>query len=116
LGLAGLVALGRGWEVTFTDYDPAALEFVARSAAENGFAPGRYATRVLDWRDLPDERFPVILGADVLYERRLVRLVAGVLERMLAPDGHALLAGPYRVASEDFARVLDAHGLECEET
>ena len=111
LGLAGLVALGRGWQVTFTDYDEAALEFVRRSAAVNEFDPATYATRRLDWRDLPEERFPVILGADVLYERRLVPLVANLLACMLAPDGYALIAGPYRVATVGFARALEALGL-----
>src|SRR3954451_12773631 len=82
-GLAGLVAMGRGWHVTFTDYDEAALEFVRRSAAANGFDPATYETRPLDWRALPDARYPVILGADVLYERRLVPLVANLLDRML---------------------------------
>jgi predicted nicotinamide N-methyase len=113
LGLAGLVALGRGWRVTFSDYDDAALDFVRRSAAANGFEPARYATRPLDWRDPPDERFPVILGADVLYERRLVPLVASLLARMLAPNGYALIAGPYRVATAGFARALAARGLSC---
>jgi predicted nicotinamide N-methyase len=113
LGLAGLLAVGRGWQVTFTDYDPAPLEFVRRSAAANGFGPDRYATDLLDWRDLPDRQYPVILGADVLYERRLVPMVANLLARMLAPGGHALIAGPYRVATEGFARALGARGLRC---
>jgi predicted nicotinamide N-methyase len=116
LGLAGLVALGRGWQVTFTDYDEGALEFVRRSAAVNGFDPAMYATRRLDWRDLPEEQFPVILGADVLYERRLVPLVANLLACMLTADGYALIAGPYRVATVGFARALDAAGLKwCDE-
>ncbi len=76
LGLAGLVGLARGLRVQFSDYDPAPLDFVARSAAENGFDATRFTTRLLDWRNLPDERFPVILGADVIYEARLVPLVA----------------------------------------
>lgn len=114
LGLAGLVALGRGLKVRFTDYDEAPLRFAARSAMENGFAAGSYSTAWLDWRDLPDERFPVILGADVLYERRLVPLVANLLARMLEPDGIALVAGPYRVATEDFDTELERQGLASE--
>ena len=43
LGLAGLAALARGRTVLFTDYDQAPLEFVARSAAENGFDAARFA-------------------------------------------------------------------------
>jgi predicted nicotinamide N-methyase len=112
LGLAGLLAVARGWHVTFTDYDETALEFVRRSAAANAFDPSRYATTPLDWRDPPAEEFPVILGADVLYERRLVPLVANLLARMLSADGFALIAGPCRVATEGFARAVATRGLK----
>lgn len=113
LGMAGLVAVARGLRVQFSDYDRTPLEFVARSAAENGFDETRYSTRLLDWRSLPDERFPVILGADVTYEARLVPLVANVLEEMLAPGGIGLIASPYRVADERFPDAVRALGLAC---
>lgn len=111
LGLAGLVGLSSGLNVVFTDYDSAPLRFVERSASANGFEPARYETRLLDWRDLPEETYPVILGADVLYERRLVPLVANLIGRMLAPGGEALVADPYRVAVEDLTGELKRHGL-----
>lgn len=112
LGLAGLVGLSAGLErVDFTDYDLAPLRYVAQSAAINGFGDGRYSAELLDWRQPPDERYPVILGADVLYEKPLVPLVLGVLDRMLAPDGVAMVAGPYRVASEDLTSKLAAAGF-----
>jgi predicted nicotinamide N-methyase len=65
--LASLVALARGLRVEFTDYDRAPLHFVDRSVRENGFDPSLYTTGLLDWRDLPDRRYPIILGSDVLY-------------------------------------------------
>lgn len=114
LGLAGLVGLTRGLHVTFTDYDPAPLDFVARSAAANGLDPSRYATRRLDWRDPPGDHFPVILGADVLYERRLVPLVADLLAAMLAPGGLALISDPCRAAAEGFPARVESVGLHCE--
>ncbi len=114
VGLAGLVALGRGLAVCFTDYDRAPLQFVRRSAAENGFHPDLYTTRLLDWRDLPDETFPVILGSDVLYERRLVPLVAGLLAQLLQPGGLGLIACPGRSSAEGFAPALEALGLSCQ--
>jgi predicted nicotinamide N-methyase len=113
LGLAGLVALARGLTVHFSDYDRAPLEFVVRSAAENGFDPSRYRTRLLDWRIPPDEQFAVILGADVTYEARLVPLVANVLAAMLAPGGLGLIASPYRVADESFSAAVESLGLTC---
>jgi predicted nicotinamide N-methyase len=113
LGLAGLVGMARGLTVRFTDYDAAPLEFVARSVAENRFLPERCSTGRLDWREPPDETYSLILGADVLYERRLVPLVAGVLARMLAPGGEAWIADPYRAAAEVFPEAVAAHGLSC---
>ena len=115
LGLPGLVAVARGLRVQFTDHDPAPLEFVARSAAENRFDPGRYSIRQLDWRSLPDERFSIILGADVIYELRLVPLVAGLLSRLLAPDGMGVIASPYRAAAQGFPAALADVGLTCQE-
>ena len=46
LGLAGLTGLACGLRVQFSDYDPAPLEFVTRSAAENGFDASRFTTRL----------------------------------------------------------------------
>jgi predicted nicotinamide N-methyase len=115
LGLPGLVGVARGLRVQFTDHDSAPLEFVARSAAENRFDPGQYSIRQLDWRNLPDERFSIILGADVLYELRLVPLVAGLLSRLLAADGMGVIASPYRAAAQGFPAALAEVGLTCEE-
>jgi predicted nicotinamide N-methyase len=114
LGLAGLVAVARGLRVQFTDYDPAPLDFVVRSAAENGFDRARFSIRQLDWRNLPDEQYSIILGADLLYEARLVPLVAGLLGRMLAPGGIGLLASTYRVAAKGFPGALAEFGLVCQ--
>lgn len=114
LGLAGLAGLRAGLRVTFSDYDDGPLGFVRLSAGKNGFEPPAYSTRRLDWREPPGERFPVILGADVLYERRLVPLVAGLLGAALAPGGLALIADPYRASAEGFAAAAAALGLTVE--
>jgi predicted nicotinamide N-methyase len=115
LGLAGLVAAAAGLQVHFTDYDQAPLDFVARSARATGLADGSWTTGTLDWRQLPvDHRYPVILGADVLYERRLVPLVSNLIATLLAPAGVALVAGPYRVATEDLPAELARLGLSAE--
>lgn len=115
LGLAGLVGLAAGVRrVHFTDYDLTPLTFVEQSAWENGFSPERFATSRLDWRQPPDRRYPLILGADVLYERPLVPLVARLLDRMLAPGGLALLGGPYRTATEDLGAELRQRRLDVE--
>ena len=115
LGLSGLVGLAAGLDrVVFTDYDAAPLRHVARSAEVNGFGPDRFDVAPLDWRAPPPATYPVILGADVLYERRLLPLVVGLLGAMLEPDGFALVSGPYRVATEDLAPTLQRAGFRLE--
>jgi predicted nicotinamide N-methyase len=115
LGLPGLVGVARGLRVQFTDHDAAPLEFVSRSAAENGFECSRYSVRHLDWRTLPDERFAIVLGADLLYELRLVPLVAGLLSRLLAPEGIGVIASPNRAAALGFPAALADVGLTSQE-
>ncbi|WP_165247516.1 class I SAM-dependent methyltransferase [Paludisphaera soli] len=111
LGLGGLAAMALGFRVRFSDYDPAAFGFIRRSVAENGFPADRAALMLLDWREPPSERFPRIVAADVLYEKRLVPLVADVLAKMLAPGGEALIATPYRVSAETFPEEAAGRGL-----
>jgi predicted nicotinamide N-methyase len=115
LGLPGLVAVARGLQVQFTDHDPAPLEFVARSAAANRFDPRQYSISHLDWRSVPVARFSIILGADVIYERRLVPLVAELLSRLLAPDGLGMITSPYRATAQRFPAALADVGLTCKE-
>ena len=114
LGLPGLVALSLGLRVAFTDYDQTPLGFVARSAAANGFDPASYSVELLDWRQPTAERFPLIFGADITYERRLIPLVAGVIAAQLAPGGVALVTDPDRTACEGFVAALGAVGLQAE--
>lgn len=113
LGVGGLAAMALGFRVRFSDYDPAPFEFIHRSVAENGFPADRAEMLLLDWREPPALTFPRIIGADVLYERKLVPLVVDVLDRMLGPGGEALLTSPYRTAAEEFPGQVAARGFAC---
>jgi len=114
LGLGGLAALALGFRVRFSDYDPAAFAFIRRSVAEGGLPEKRADYLLLDWREPPPLSFARIIAADVLYERKLVPLVADVLAKLLAPGGEAILATPYRASAEDFPAELPPRGLGCE--
>lgn len=111
LGLGGLVGASGGLDVVFSDYDETALEYVKASWVANDFPPAQLSTQLLDWERLPQTRYPVILGADVLYERRLVPLVCDLIAQMLSPGGTAWIAGPYRVATESLDAALASRGL-----
>lgn len=104
LGLAGLAALTKGLQVTFSDYEPRALQLAAANARLNGFR--HFQVMLLDWRCPPDLRFPLILAADVLYEERNAKPVFDLLRQMLLPDGLCLLADQDRKPAELFRSML----------
>jgi predicted nicotinamide N-methyase len=102
LGTTGIAAALRGWHVTFTDYDPEAVEFAAHNALRNGIPPDRIRALHMDWRNPLPETFPWVLASDVLYERRLHPLVLDAIAKLLAPGGQAWVSDPQRTAAEDF--------------
>jgi predicted nicotinamide N-methyase len=110
LGLPGIAALSRGFHVTFSDYDATALRFAADNASANGCSNFRLLQ--LDWRCPPsDLRFPVIVGADLIYEMRNVEPLAFLIRQMLLPDGVCLVTDQDRAPAHYFRETLGAHGL-----
>lgn len=110
LGLPGLAALARGARVTFSDYDATALRFAADNARANGFSD--FDVLTMDWRRPPEGRtWPLLLGADLLYDAALVSPLAALVRRLLEPGGVCLLANGDRVAVQALGPALHAHGL-----
>ena len=110
LGLPGLMAMVRGFRVTFTDYDALALEYALANATLNGLT-GADAL-FLDWRKPPEGlRFPLVLGSDLLYEPGKVGPLARIVETLLAPGGIALISDPDRGPARRFASELYQCGL-----
>jgi predicted nicotinamide N-methyase len=113
LGLPSIAAALAGGRVLATDWSADAIAFVQRNAAANDAA---VQTAVVAWAE-PDElvaRGPwdLVIGSDLLYERRNVELVLGALERLIAPPARALIADPGRPAAEDFtARAREGWAL-----
>jgi predicted nicotinamide N-methyase len=99
-GLVGLAALAAGFDVTFSDYVPLAVELALENAARNGFERARGL--VLDWRQPPAQTYPFILAADVTYDRANIRPLLGTLERMLAPGGQVWLGDAGRGPAAEF--------------
>lgn len=113
LGLAGIVALGRGLRVTFSDVDELAVRFASENARLNGFTDFR--TAAIDFRSPPKGlTFPVILGSDLLYEPRMVEPVVNFVKTVLAPGGVCLIADPDRISARPFGYALWNAGLKVE--
>jgi len=102
LGLAGIAAGLRGWDVLLTDYDPEAIEFARHNALRNGVAPEKVQAMAMDWRAPVEEKFSWVIASDVLYERRLHPLVLSAMDALLAKDGIAWVSDPQRTSAENF--------------
>jgi predicted nicotinamide N-methyase len=85
--LVGLSSLAAGYDVTFSDYVPQAVELALENAARNGLT--RTRGLVFDRHEPPGLQFPWIVAADVTYDRTLLAPLLLTVERMLAPGGEA---------------------------
>jgi predicted nicotinamide N-methyase len=104
LGVPSLIAAARGARVTATDWAADAIELLRRNADRNGLF---LEADVRDWRESWQERFDLLLAADVLYERRNVEpLIERISE--LAPRALVGLAGrPYERAFLDVTNAVE---------
>ena len=104
-GLVGIAAVACGLEVAFSDYVPLAVRLALENAARNGYP---HATGVvLDWRNASAEqhgRFPLIVAADVTYDRTNLGPLLNLLEELLEPGGEAWFGDAGRSPVADFLR------------
>jgi predicted nicotinamide N-methyase len=108
LGLPSLAAALAGGRVLATDWSPQAIELLRDNAERNGAA---LETAIVDWqRPAPLlERAPwdLVLGADLLYERRNVAPLLELLPPLLGERGQLWLADPGRAPVEDFLSAFE---------
>jgi predicted nicotinamide N-methyase len=108
-GIVGLVACLRGWDVTFTDYDPQALELCLRNASDNGFASAK--ARLLDWRKPSPQRVPIVIGCEVTYDAKSHPVLLRLLSELLTADGVCWLADPGRTQAKPFYNLALSAGF-----
>lgn len=108
LGVPALVAALGGARVVATDWSPEAVELLQRNARRAG---ARLDVRRWSWTGDPAELggpWPVVLAADVLYERRNGPQLLAVLPGLVADGGEAWIADPGRAAAEPFLEAARA--------
>lgn len=100
LGLSSIVAARAGARVTATDWSEASVAATADNAARNGV---ELETAVADW-DRPDNLlagapWDLVIGADVLYERKkcdtLLALLPLLTSEVILADSHRASAEPF---------------------
>jgi predicted nicotinamide N-methyase len=107
LGLPSLAAALAGGRVLATDWSPQAIELLHDNAERND---AQLETAIVDWAH-PEalvERAPwdLVLGADLLYERRNVAPLLELVPRLLG-KGELWLADPGRAPAEDFLAAFE---------
>ena len=105
IALTGQAALAHGLKVSFSDYDPQAINLALFNARQNGTEANAEGL-LIDWREPIDRQFPVIFGCDVIYEKQNHRPILGLLAKMLAPDGEAWISDPGRHQADAFLDLL----------
>ena len=108
MGLSGTTAAALGAKVLFAD-----LEAPALLLAQLNSTPwaARVRARQLDWRsDRLDERFDLILGSDILYERKQWDHLEPFWRAHLEKDGTILLGEPGRPTGDVFPDWIGPRG------
>jgi len=91
LGLPGLAAAARGWQVVLSDFEEVILDFQRVNAAANHLPA--VECRLLDWLtpgDLP--RYDCLVGAEILFRETFFEPLLEVFRRALKPGGVIYLA------------------------
>jgi predicted nicotinamide N-methyase len=103
LGLVSIAAAVAGGHVLATDWSAESVAYAAGNAERNGV---KIRAEVVDWARpealLAEAPWPLVLGSDVLYERRNVDQLLDLLPRLVDRSGEVWIADPGREASMDF--------------
>jgi predicted nicotinamide N-methyase len=113
MGLTGAVAAALGARVTFADLEPDALLFARLNAIDY---QDRVRTRRLNWRkDRIPERFDLIMGADILYDRHQWSHLEPFWRGHLRGGGQILLGEPGRQTGDLFLDWIRPHPWSLEQ-
>ncbi len=113
LALPSLVLASRGMDVTATDHNALAGEFLAANAAQNGLPPVPFVHA--DWTTAALGTFDLVIGADLLYEPDHPAQLAAFLDRHTAPGGAIVIADPNRRPLGAFRKTMKEMGFEWKE-
>jgi predicted nicotinamide N-methyase len=103
LGLVSVAAALAGGRVLASDWSPESIEFTLANAERNGVTVEGLVCSWAQPRPLIERGpFRLVLGSDLLYERRNARLLLDLLPRLVDERGEVWIADPGRAAAEPF--------------
>ena len=110
MGLSGTVCAALGANVLMADLETPPLMFARLNSLPWA---ARVRTRRLNWQtDRLDDRFDLIVGADILYERNQWEFLDAFWRHHLAPGGELVLGEPGRQTGDTFLDWAPARGWD----
>jgi predicted nicotinamide N-methyase len=116
LALASLVVHRRGGDITASDCHPLAAQFLLENLKLNHLPAMKYQTGNWSRANPLLERFDLIIGSDVLYDRGQPEALSRFIELHAQPQAEVLIVDPDRGNRASFNRKMDALGYSRTET
>lgn len=116
LALASLVVHRRGGNITASDCHPLAAEFLLENLKLNQLPAMKYKTGNWSRANPLLERFDLIIGSDVLYDRGQPEVLSQFIELHALPHAEVLIVDPDRGNRASFNRKMDVLGYSRTET
>ena len=109
VGLSGLAAAVCGGTVEQTDHEPGVLELARKNAEANGVTG--ITQFIADWTDWKvKDKYDVVIGADILYERKMHFHLERVFRMAVKPGGTLLISDPGRPQSIELLSAMEKTG------
>lgn len=114
LGLPSILCAKLGAEVTATDFHPGNEQWLQHNATINR---AKLNYQQLDWNtfvaadpDLPLAPAPLIIGSDLIYERKHIAALVCAINALSLPNGNVIIADPGRDHLQLFASAMKKAG------
>lgn len=105
LGMVGLAAAASEHEITVTEYDTHALNFIHANAHINACQP--HDILHLDWmRPELTNRFDRIIGSELIYNEKDFPALSTLFRSLINPEGEILLASEIRQTNRVFLDMM----------
>ena len=105
IGVVGIVAAAFQHDITITEYDAHALNFIRANAYLNQCPQDRIMS--LDWmQPALNRRFDRIVGSELIYNEKDFPALGTLFKTLLKPNGEILLAGEVRQTNRAFLDLM----------
>jgi len=105
LGATGIIAEKFGYQVTSTEYDSHAFQFLQANAHHNDCQT--IDIKYLDWhKPQIDSPFDIIVGSELIYKESDFKPLQALFHQHLKPHGEILLAGEIRKSTKSFLDLM----------